>query len=69
MVLTGDVTQIDLPHEKGSGLRRVADMLKNIDDIGITHLTNRDVVRHKLVREIIKAFEKYEDSATKKIRK
>lgn len=60
VVVTGDVTQIDLPKERGSGLVKITDILKNVDDIAIIRLTNKDVVRHRLVKEIIKAFEKYE---------
>ncbi|MBE5781400.1 MAG: PhoH family protein [Clostridiales bacterium] len=60
VVINGDVTQIDLPQEKSSGLKQCAEMLKGIDDIAVVTLNNRDVVRHKLVKEIIKAFEKHE---------
>ena len=60
MVLTGDVTQIDLPHAKDSGLERCAEILKSVDDIAIMRLNNRDVIRHKLVRDIVAAFEKAE---------
>lgn len=58
-VVTGDVTQIDLPSGKKSGLREVVSVLKNIDDIAIVKLTDRDVVRHRLVQEIIRAYEKH----------
>ena len=57
MVLTGDVTQIDLPSPQDSGLERCADMLEGIDDIEVIRLTGADVVRHKLVGKIITAFE------------
>lgn len=60
VAITGDVTQVDLPKEQGSGLQKCADLLKGIEGIEVVNLTNRDVVRHKLVKEIIKAFEKYE---------
>lgn len=60
IILTGDVTQIDLPNEKKSGLAECAQLLKGIEGIEIVHLTNRDVVRHRLVKEIVKAFEKHE---------
>ena len=60
MVLTGDVTQIDLPHKQDSGLERCAEILKSVDDIAIMRLNNRDVIRHKLVRDIVAAFEKAE---------
>lgn len=60
VVLTGDITQIDLSGGQKSGLKKCGEMLKDIEGIGVVQLTNRDVVRHKLVKEIIKAFEKYE---------
>lgn len=60
MVLTGDVTQIDLPHAQDSGLERCAEILKSVDDIAVMRLNNRDVIRHKLVRDIVAAFEKAE---------
>lgn len=60
-VVTGDITQIDLPSGKKSGLKGVLTILKNVKDIAIVHLTDRDVVRHKLVQEIIKAYEKHEE--------
>ncbi|MCD7873107.1 MAG: PhoH family protein [Clostridiales bacterium] len=61
MVVTGDITQIDLPSGKTSGLKRVLKILKNVDDIQICRFTQKDVVRHRLVQEIIKAYEKYEN--------
>ena len=57
-VVTGDITQIDLPDGKKSGLKDAVKILKNIDDIAICRLTGRDVVRHRLVQEIIKAYER-----------
>ena len=65
-VVTGDITQIDLPEGKKSGLKDAIKILKNIDDIAISRLTGKDVVRHRLVQEIIKA---YERSAEKNERK
>lgn len=62
-VVTGDITQMDLPDGKRSGLKDAVKVLKNVDDIAIHYLTGRDVVRHRLVQEIIKA---YERSAEKK---
>ena len=62
-VVTGDITQIDLRDGKRSGLKDAVKVLKNVDDIAIHYLTGRDVVRHRLVQEIIKA---YERSAEKK---
>ena len=60
MVLTGDVTQIDLPHKSDSGLERCASIVGGIDGITVMRLSNRDVVRNKIVRDIVKAFEKAE---------
>ena len=60
-VITGDITQIDLADNKRSGLVDATRILKNIDDIAIVNLTERDVVRHHLVQEIIKAYEKNND--------
>lgn len=57
-IITGDVTQIDLPRNVNSGLVQVAKILQNIDGIGFATLTETDVVRHQLVREIIRAYEK-----------
>ena len=60
MVLTGDITQIDLPHAQDSGLQKCAEILGSIDGIAVTRLNNRDVVRNKIVKDIVKAFEKEE---------
>lgn len=56
-VVTGDITQIDLPGDKRSGLKQAVKILKGIDSIAITQLNGKDVVRHRLVQEIIKAYE------------
>ena len=61
MVVTGDITQIDLPDGKTSGLIEATRILKNIPDIAICRLTGKDVVRHSLVQKIIKAYEKNEE--------
>lgn len=61
MVVTGDITQIDLPSGKKSGLKKVMRILKNVDDIAMCRFTQKDVVRHKLVQDIIKAYEKFEN--------
>lgn len=58
-IITGDVTQIDLPNPGCSGLLEAVKVLKNVDDIGIIRFTEKDVVRHRLVQEIVKAYEKY----------
>lgn len=60
VVVTGDVTQIDLPSDKKSGLREVMKILKDIDGLEFVYLTEKDVVRHELVQKIIKAYEKYD---------
>ncbi len=59
MVITGDVTQIDLPNPRNSGLVEAVKVLKNVKDIGINHFTEKDVVRHRLVQDIVKAYEQY----------
>lgn len=61
MVITGDVTQIDLPDGKRSGLTDAMRILRNVPDISINTFTEKDVVRHKLVQDIIKAYEKNEE--------
>ena len=61
MVITGDITQIDLPKGKKSGLMHATSILKNIEGIGIVRLTAKDVVRHSLVMKIIKAYSKDEE--------
>ena len=60
MVITGDVTQIDLPAEKTSGLKEAMRVLDGVDDIAICTFTGADVVRHALVQQIIEAYEKFE---------
>lgn len=60
MVITGDITQIDLPQEKKSGLEEIQNFLKEIPGIKFVYLTEKDVVRHELVQKIIKAYEEYE---------
>lgn len=58
IVVTGDVTQVDLPKDKKSGLRDAEIVLKNIEGIEFMYLSERDVVRHPLVQKIVKAYEK-----------
>ena len=60
VVITGDITQIDLPEDKVSGLKIAMKVLKNIEDISICTLTGADVVRHRLVQKIIEAYEVYD---------
>lgn len=62
IVVTGDITQIDLPNGKSSGLKTVMKVLKDVNDIQIVKFSQKDVVRHKLVQDIIKAYEKYEET-------
>ena len=57
MVVTGDITQIDLPDGKSSGLNHAASVLKEVEDIGIIYLTDKDVVRNPLVMKIVRAYE------------
>mgnify|MGYP000020293584 FL=1 len=59
-VITGDITQIDLPKGKSSGLKQVANILKDIKGIDFVYLTKKDVVRHQLVQKIIEAYDKYD---------
>ena len=60
-VITGDVTQIDLPQGSRSGLRHVTEVLKGVNGVGFTFFQARDVVRHQLVQRIVTAYEKFED--------
>jgi len=60
VVVTGDITQVDLPGGKKSGLVEAVEVLKNMDDIAVVTLTHRDVVRHELVQAIVKAYDKFE---------
>jgi len=60
IVVTGDVTQVDLPGGTRSGLREVQAILDDVDDISFNHLTNHDVVRHKLVGKIVAAYDVFE---------
>ncbi len=66
VVVTGDLTQTDLPDGKKSGLAMAVKILQDIEDIGIHHFTEKDVVRHKLVQKIILAYEKYERTAAQR---
>ena len=66
IVITGDVTQIDLPQDKVSGLKDALRVLEGVKDIGICKLTSADVVRHALVQEIINAYERADKKAVKK---
>ncbi len=61
MVITGDITQIDLPDARRSGLVEAVKVLKNVEDIDILRFSEKDVVRHRLVQSIVKAYEDYND--------
>jgi len=60
IVVTGDITQIDLPKEKKSGLKQCIAVLEGVEGVSIQYLTHKDVVRHPLVQNIVRAYEKYE---------
>jgi len=66
VVVTGDITQIDLPDPRKSGLLEATRVLKNSDDIDIVRFNEKDVVRHKLVQDIIKAYDKYYEEGKKR---
>ena len=66
VVVTGDLTQKDLPSGTNSGLEQAIKVLGNIDDIGFSYLTNQDVVRHPLVQKIVKAYDVYEAKQNRK---
>lgn len=69
VIVTGDLTQKDLPYGTRSGLEHSLDVLKNIDDIGFATLTNKDVVRHPLVQQIVTAYDDYERKHAKNKKK
>ena len=60
MIITGDMTQIDLPHSQKSGLIEALHILSNVKGIGVVNLTGKDIVRHKLVTRIVNAYETYD---------
>ncbi|WHH59579.1 PhoH family protein [Petroclostridium sp. X23] len=60
-IITGDITQVDLPKGKKSGLKEAIKVLKNIEGLDFTYLTDRDVVRHPLVQKIIRAYERFDE--------
>ena len=60
MIITGDMTQIDLPHSQKSGLIEALHILNNVEGIGVVNLDQRDIVRHKLVTRIVNAYEEYD---------
>jgi phosphate starvation-inducible PhoH-like protein len=60
-IITGDITQIDLDDRKQSGLVKVQKILKGIEGIDFVYLTDKDVIRHRLVQSIIRAYDRYEN--------
>ena len=60
VVVTGDITQVDLPHKTKSGLRHILEVLVDVEGISFTHFTSKDVVRHPLVQRIVEAYDRYE---------
>lgn len=65
-VITGDITQVDLPHHQKSGLRHVIDVLKGVEEISFNFFTAQDVVRHPVVARIVKAYEAFEQKELEK---
>jgi phosphate starvation-inducible PhoH-like protein len=65
-VVTGDITQVDLPRGVQSGLRHVLDVLKGVEGIGLTHFVNSDVVRHPMVQKVVDAYDKFETAEKKR---
>lgn len=66
VIVTGDLTQKDLPHGTKSGLEQSLEVLKKVEDIGFSYMTNQDVVRHPLVQQIVNAYDIYEKAKQKK---
>ena len=64
-VITGDMTQVDLPHKQKSGLAHVLDVIKDIEEIGVIRLGQSDIIRHSLVKKIVTAFEEAEEKEKK----
>ena len=62
-IVTGDITQIDLPDRRDSGLLKAVDMLKNINGISLVYFDVRDIIRHKLVRYIVEAYDQEDGKA------
>jgi phosphate starvation-inducible PhoH-like protein len=62
MVVTGDITQIDLPNGKRSGLMDAAEVLRGVEGISFVQFDDKDVVRHSLVQRIVRAYERYNDT-------
>ena len=67
MVITGDISQVDLPRGASSGLRQVIKILENVDGIAFSYLTSSDVVRHHIVAKIVDAYDKYSERGGRKL--
>ena len=68
MVITGDLTQIDLPREQRSGLKEALRILDGVEGIGVVHLAQKDIVRHKLVTRIVNAYDAYDKAKSEERR-
>ena len=68
MIVTGDVTQIDLPPSTTSGLIQAMQILKGVNGIGKIEFTKKDIVRHKLVQRIVEAYDKFDDKRKKELK-
>lgn len=66
MIITGDTSQIDLPHTQKSGLIEALHILAGVEGIGFVHLTQKDIVRHKLVTKIVNAYDEYDNERINK---
>ena len=69
MVVTGDITQVDLPDGKSSGLKQALRIVSDLADVSVSYLTSKDVVRHTLVTRIIEAYEKFDREREERIKK
>ncbi len=69
MIITGDLTQVDLPHEQRSGLKEALGILEGVEGIGVVYLGQKDIVRHKLVTRIVNAYERHDKERTKQLNK
>ncbi|MBR3123477.1 MAG: PhoH family protein, partial [Prevotella sp.] len=65
MVITGDLTQVDLPHGQRSGLAEAMELLEGLEGIGFVRMEKKDIVRHKLVTRIVNAYERADKSSAK----
>ena len=68
MIITGDMTQIDLPHAQKSGLKEAISILKDVEGISFVNLSQKDIVRHRLVTRIVNAYEQHEQENQEEIR-